>query len=103
MEEDQGGRPYTEVLTTSFNDVVARHHPQWSTSDTPAITMSTLELHLGFDLTDIEINTANRRVNKHGQPLIEFQDFEIFVEQCIAAGEEFEHVFEDNTPVDYED
>ena len=65
--------------------------------------MSTLELHLGFDLTDIEITTKNRRVDKHGQPLLELTDFEVFVEQCLAAAEKFEHVFEDNTSVDYED
>ena len=55
MEEISEGKPYTEILMTSFTDIVAQYHPDQIKIDSPAITPSTLELYLGFDLTNIEI------------------------------------------------
>ena len=45
----------------------------------------------------------NKNYNKHGEPLIEFKDFEVFVEQCLAGSEKYEYVFEDNSPLDHLD
>ena len=55
MEELSEGKPYTEILMTSFTDIVAKYHTDQSKNDSPTITPSTLELYLGFDLTNIEI------------------------------------------------
>ena len=55
MEELSERKPYTEILMASFTDIVAKYHPDQSKNDSPTITSSTLELYLGFDLTNIEI------------------------------------------------
>ena len=94
------GKPNSEILMTSFTDIVAKYHPDQIKSDSPTITRSTLELYVGFDLTNLEIKCQNKNYNKHGEPLIEFKDFEVFVEQCLAGSEKYEYVFEDNAPLD---